>query len=57
VPIPGRAYTFDTLKEAQAIGDIETLRELGLPAQRVRLEGDDAAGALRALTKKLREWT
>jgi transaldolase / glucose-6-phosphate isomerase len=57
VEIPGRPYTFGTLKEAQAIGDIETLRELGQPAQRVRLEGDDSVGALRALTATIREWT
>jgi transaldolase / glucose-6-phosphate isomerase len=62
VSIPGRSYTFDTLKGAQAIGDVETLRELGLPAQRVRLAGDeggfgDPVQSLHALTKKLREWT
>jgi transaldolase / glucose-6-phosphate isomerase len=57
VPIPGASYTFTTLKNAQAIGDLNTLRELGLPAERVRLEGDDPAGALRALTAKIREWT
>ncbi len=57
VEIPGRPFTFRTLEEAQAIGDIETLRELGLPAQRVRLEGDDSVGALRALTQTIREWT
>jgi len=57
VEIPGRPYTFTTLKEAQAIGDIQTLRELGLPAERVRLDASDPAGALRALTSKIREWT
>jgi glucose-6-phosphate isomerase len=57
VPIPGRPYGFQTLKGAQAIGDIQTLRELGLPAERVRLEGDDTVGALRALTARIREWT
>ena len=36
--IPGRPYRFTTLKEAQAIGDVQTLRELGLPAQRLRLQ-------------------
>jgi transaldolase/glucose-6-phosphate isomerase len=50
VEIPGAAYTFTTLKEAQAIGDLNTLRALGRPAERVRLEGEDAAGALAALT-------
>jgi glucose-6-phosphate isomerase len=42
VEIPGAAYGFTTLKNAQAIGDLRTLRELGLPAQRVRLRGDPA---------------
>ena len=50
-------YDFGTLKEAQAIGDVETLRELGLPAQRVRLEGVDSASALRALTATIKGWT
>ncbi len=45
-----RPTRFTTLKNAQAIGDLQTLRELGLPAERVRLQGDDPAGALRALT-------
>ena len=53
--IPGAPYTFTTLKNAQAIGDLQTLRELGLPAERVRLQGEDAAGALRALTQSIKE--
>jgi glucose-6-phosphate isomerase len=53
--IPGEPYSFDTLKNAQAIGDLQTLRELGLPAERVRLHGDDPAVALRALTDKIKE--
>jgi glucose-6-phosphate isomerase len=55
VEIPAAAYTFKTLKEAQAIGDLITLRELGLPAERVRLAGDDPAGALRTLTRTIKE--
>jgi hypothetical protein len=54
VEIPGAPYTFTTLKNAQAIGDLNTLRELGLPAERLRLQGDDPVGALRALTAILR---
>jgi transaldolase / glucose-6-phosphate isomerase len=46
VDIPGAAYGFTTLKNAQAIGDLQTLRELGLPAERVRLRGDPASAAL-----------
>jgi len=53
VTIPGEPYSFTTLKEAQAIGDLSTLRELGLPAERVRLEGDDPAGALRSLSARI----
>jgi transaldolase/glucose-6-phosphate isomerase len=52
--IPGAPYTFATLKNAQATGDLETLRAHGLPAQRVRLEGDPVA-ALRQLTSKIKE--
>ena len=55
VEIPGASYTFTTLKNAQAIGDLETLRENGLPAERVRLQGDDPVGALRAFTATLKE--
>jgi glucose-6-phosphate isomerase len=57
VAIPGASYSFTTLKEAQAIGDLQTLRGLGRPAERVRLEGDDPAGALRALTASIKEKT
>jgi glucose-6-phosphate isomerase len=53
VAIPGAAYSFATLKEAQAIGDLQTLRELGLPAERVRLEDRDPVAALRALTASI----
>jgi hypothetical protein len=50
VEIPGAPYTFTTLKHAQAIGDLQTLRGLGRPAERVRLEGADPVAAVRALT-------
>jgi hypothetical protein len=53
--IPGAPYTFTTLKNAEAIGDLNTLRELELPAERVRLHGDDPASALRALTARIKE--
>jgi glucose-6-phosphate isomerase len=55
VEIPGAPYSFRTLKNAQAIGDLNTLRELGLPAERVRLEGADPAAALRDLTTRIRQ--
>jgi transaldolase/glucose-6-phosphate isomerase len=38
--IPEAGYTFGHLKKAQAIGDLQTLRDHGLPAVQVRLEGD-----------------
>ncbi|MCW3016984.1 MAG: transaldolase [Solirubrobacterales bacterium] len=43
VPIPGEDYSFETLKAAQAIGDLTTLRLHGLPAHRVTLHGDAVA--------------
>jgi hypothetical protein len=52
--IPGESYAFTRLKHAQATGDLATLRGHGLPAQRVTLEGDDPAAALRALTDRLK---
>ena len=55
VDIPGAPYTFTTLKHAQAIGDENTLRELGRPAERITLAGGDPTGALRALTESIKE--
>jgi transaldolase / glucose-6-phosphate isomerase len=55
IEIPGKPFTFTTLKNAQAIGDLETLRSLELPAERVRLRGENPAQALRALTAKIKE--
>src|SRR5204863_2393527 len=52
VEIPGEAYSFRTLKHAAATGDLQTLRDHGLPAERVTLEGD-AAEALNGLTEKI----
>jgi transaldolase / glucose-6-phosphate isomerase len=55
VEIPGAAYTFTTLKNAEAIGDFQTLREVGLPVERIRLHGADPAAALRELTNEIKE--
>jgi hypothetical protein len=52
--VPEAGYSFTTLKNAQAIGDLDTLRGHGLPAERLRLEGDQAA-ALGRLTEKVKE--
>ncbi|MEA2143591.1 MAG: transaldolase / glucose-6-phosphate isomerase [Solirubrobacteraceae bacterium] len=54
VEIPDAPYTFRTLKNAQAIGDLEALRAHERPAERVRLEGDPVQ-AVEALTKKIKE--
>ena len=54
VEIPEAGYTFGTLKNAQATGDLETLKAHGLPAHRVRLEGDPAE-AVERLTGKIKE--
>jgi transaldolase/glucose-6-phosphate isomerase len=55
VEVPGGQYTFDMLKNAQAVGDLRTLRQHGLPAERVRLHGDDPLEALRQLTTRIKE--
>jgi transaldolase / glucose-6-phosphate isomerase len=52
--IPEAGYTFGTLKNAQATGDLNTLRSHGLPAERVRLQGDPA-DAVEQLTDKIKE--
>ncbi|MBA2751325.1 MAG: glucose-6-phosphate isomerase, partial [Actinobacteria bacterium] len=54
IEIPEAGYSFGTLKAAQATGDILTLRDHGLPAERVRLEGEPAE-AVRKLTERVRE--
>ena len=51
--IPGADYGFETLKAAQALGDLRTLRAHGLPAERITLSGDPAA-AVRSLTDRIR---
>jgi glucose-6-phosphate isomerase len=38
LPIPGRPYTFGTLIDAQALGDLRSLRNRGRRVARVRLE-------------------
>jgi transaldolase / glucose-6-phosphate isomerase len=53
IPVPGEDFGFGELISAQATGDVLTLRDHGLPAERVRLEGDDPAAAVRALAEKV----
>jgi transaldolase/glucose-6-phosphate isomerase len=50
--IPGASYTFATLIAAQAAGDLQTLRDHGLAAERVALEGDPAQ-AVRELSQRI----
>src|SRR3954447_21343651 len=51
--VPGQPYTFRTLIDAQADGDLQTLREHGLTAVRVRLPIGDLAGAIKRLQDKV----
>ena len=55
VSIPDTQCRFRTLKDAEAIGDLNTLRELGLPAERVHVYGEGPTGARRALTATIKE--
>jgi len=55
VAIPSRPFGFRTLKNAQAFGDLETLRAHGLAAEKLRLDGDmHPADAIDALTERVR---
>ena len=45
--VPGAAYSFSTLVQAQAAGDRRALRARGLPLLHVHIEGDAAAGLQR----------
>jgi transaldolase / glucose-6-phosphate isomerase len=47
LPIPERAYTFSTLKQAQALGDFRALSSRGRRAIRVDLGADQTAGLKR----------
>jgi transaldolase/glucose-6-phosphate isomerase len=51
--IPGRDYSFRTLKHAQAAGDLRTLQAHHRPVVRLRLDGDPAA-AVRDLAERVR---
>jgi transaldolase / glucose-6-phosphate isomerase len=47
LPVPGEPYTFSTLKEAQALGDFQSLAAHGRRALRLDLGADVAAGLRR----------
>jgi hypothetical protein len=51
--VPGKPYSFRTLIDAQADGDLQTLRSHGLPAARVRLPAGDLAGAIKNLKESI----
>ena len=50
LPVPGEAYTFGTLLDAQALGDLAALTERGRPVARVQL-GLDAPSDIARLTR------
>jgi len=54
VTVPEADYSFGELISAQATGDVLTLRDHGLPVERVRLDAADPAGSLREVTAKVR---
>jgi hypothetical protein len=54
VDIPGKPFSFRLLKSAQAFGDLQTLRSRGRAAEKLRLDGPDAAAAIAALTARVR---
>jgi glucose-6-phosphate isomerase/transaldolase/glucose-6-phosphate isomerase len=52
VEIPGQEYTFGTLADAQALGDLQALQELGRRVVRIQL-GQDIAADIRKLTGEI----
>jgi len=53
--IPSRPFGFQTLKNAQALGDLQTLRTHGLAAEKLRLDGDaQPAEWIEALTARVK---
>jgi transaldolase / glucose-6-phosphate isomerase len=53
VPIPGQPYSFSILKQAQSLGDLQSLSSRKLPVLRVTLGRDPAAG-WKALTEAVK---
>jgi glucose-6-phosphate isomerase/transaldolase/glucose-6-phosphate isomerase len=53
VAIPGESYTFGRLIASQAAGDLQTLRDHGLRAERVSLGSGDPAAGVRGLTERI----
>jgi transaldolase/glucose-6-phosphate isomerase len=44
VPVPGQPYSFEVLKQAQALGDLEALRKHGRRVMRIHLSADTGEG-------------
>lgn len=53
LPIPGRPHGFRALMAAQADGDLQTLRDHGLPSARVRIPAGDVVAGIDSLTTKV----
>ncbi|CAN5148020.1 bifunctional transaldolase/phosoglucose isomerase [soil metagenome] len=53
VDIPGKPFSLRVLKNAQAFGDLQTLRSRGRSAQKLRLGGADGAAGVRELTARV----
>ena len=47
LPIPGYPFSFGTLADSQALGDLHALRQAGRPFSSVRLGQDEEAGILK----------
>src|SRR4029453_11280831 len=54
LPVPGRRYSFGVVKSAQALGDLQVLRERGRRARRVHL-GTDVKNGLARLRQAIEE--
>jgi glucose-6-phosphate isomerase len=55
VPLPGEKFTFGVLKQAQALGDFESLSKRGRRAIRVDL-GNDIAGGLKKILAAVQQF-
>ncbi len=49
MPVPGRGYSFGTIADAQALGDLQALQGLNRRVGRIQLERDDAGVLAQAL--------
>ncbi|NJL93715.1 MAG: hypothetical protein HC915_08260 [Anaerolineae bacterium] len=49
LPIPGKGYTFGTLKQAQALGDLRAIRQKERPVVHLHIKGDVAVGLAKVL--------